>query len=228
MFFYFCSLIVADPPGTGEKQIEKIYEYIHDGGAFLARMALEHPNEFLTAISTAIIATFTVVLAISTVKLWRAGERHSERELRAYVGILMNPSTVIHVNVGQRSKAQITVKNFDQTPAYDVLVNTNIVPAIFPLTGKLPELDRSPTGSRTILHPGEEAYSDGQAETPIDDTEFRRLHTEHETRRLYFYGEISYRDVFRKLHTTYFRLHTTGGAATMQRFNYSYDGNEAD
>src|SRR5436309_8990733 len=42
-------------------------------------------TDIINCISTGVIAIFTVVLAAYTVRLWSSGERHAERELRAYV-----------------------------------------------------------------------------------------------------------------------------------------------
>jgi hypothetical protein len=116
MFYYLCSLIVADPSGIWEKQIDKIGDYISHGGAFLSRMAADHPNEFLTAISTAVIAAFTTVLAIFTIRLWRAGERHSERELRAYISIERSARSGPH---RAAPRFDVGFQNRGQTPAYN-------------------------------------------------------------------------------------------------------------
>jgi hypothetical protein len=228
MIFYFGSLLVADQPSKGEQQIEQIGEYVHHGVDFLIRMAAEHPNEALTALSTTIIAAFTIVLARSTTKLWRAGELHSERQLRAYVGIVLTRlgrEPLVQLITDQRPSADIIVKNFGQSPAYDVSISVNIAPGDYPLTSTLPEL--IPKGSRGILHPGEEIHIVGHGEHPLGE-EAGRLQTEHKTRRLYFYGQISYRDIFRKHHTTRFRLHTASQGATVQRFEHSDDDNDAD
>src|SRR5437868_9091936 len=45
----------------------------------------ERNDKAVVAISTVIIAAFTAALFAATFLLWFAGERHSERELRAYV-----------------------------------------------------------------------------------------------------------------------------------------------
>jgi hypothetical protein len=107
-------------------------------------MAVDHPNEFITAVSTSIIALFTFVLAISTIKLWRAGERHSERELRAYVGTAFARETLVQLIIDQPPSAKIIIKNFGQSPAYDVSISVKIAPGDYPLTIFLPEPDSMP------------------------------------------------------------------------------------
>jgi hypothetical protein len=188
-------------------------------------------------ITDAYVALFTGTLTFVTVGLIGVGyftlrqmRVTEKRELRAYVGIILSPESVIQIIPNQRPRAGIMIKNFGQTPGYDVVVNTNIAPDAFPLNGNtLPDLDRTETGSRMVIHPGEELHSDGISQEPINQAEFVRLQMEQETRRVYFYGEITYSDVFRKQHTTRFRLHTPSGApGGHQRFQYSYDGNDAD
>jgi hypothetical protein len=46
---------------------------------------VEQKDKFVVALSTIVMATFTIALFIATLLLWIGGERHSERELRAYV-----------------------------------------------------------------------------------------------------------------------------------------------
>ena len=48
---------------------------------------VETNDKFVNAISTAVIAAFTLALFVATTALWIAGERHSERELRAYIAL---------------------------------------------------------------------------------------------------------------------------------------------
>src|ERR1043166_2332135 len=84
-------LIEAEASEWGQ-HVQKAYEYIGKALSFIGHMATEHPNEFVTAVSTTVVAIFTFVLARSTTKLWTAtketlrhAERTAERELRAYL-----------------------------------------------------------------------------------------------------------------------------------------------
>src|SRR5665213_4277369 len=76
-------------------------------------LALEF-GEFLDAHNGAVIAVFTAILTVATILLWNAGERHSERELRAYVGL------VRHSINAERHEFVIVTKNDGQTPARGV------------------------------------------------------------------------------------------------------------
>jgi hypothetical protein len=63
--------IIADPPGVAEQKIESIKQYGAKGAAFIWNLLLAHPNEFITAVATCVIAAFTVILAKSTTRLWQ-------------------------------------------------------------------------------------------------------------------------------------------------------------
>jgi hypothetical protein len=67
---FFIAPIMADTPNRVEQQIQKIQEYIQSVGGLIREMAVSHPNEFVTAAATCIIALFTAVLAIATIRLW--------------------------------------------------------------------------------------------------------------------------------------------------------------
>ncbi len=78
-------------------------------------------NAEIVTISTAVMALFTVALFISTHCLWKSGEIHSERELRAYV--LITRGSIHHFEINRRMIAKIEIQNTGQTPAYDVDAN---------------------------------------------------------------------------------------------------------
>ena len=74
MFIYVPSIvpqIVADPPSNAEKQIEQASQYIHRVGHSVLVWVADHPGEAITVLSTAVIAWFSIVLARSTVRLWK-------------------------------------------------------------------------------------------------------------------------------------------------------------
>ncbi len=115
----------ADAPTDAEKQ--KCHDAIEKG----RRKSEECKNlwEKTTADPAVFfnfwIAVFTAGLTVSTVLLWRAGERQlalakssSERQLRAYVYIEKTP---IKVDLEIWS-VTFNVKNFGQTPAHNVVV----------------------------------------------------------------------------------------------------------
>src|SRR5882724_1320302 len=71
-------------------------------------------NAEIVTISTAVMALFTVALFISMHCLWKSGEIHSERELRAYV--LITRGSIHHFEINRRMIAKIKIQNTGQTP----------------------------------------------------------------------------------------------------------------
>jgi hypothetical protein len=70
--FWSASAIVADPPDTVEQQVRQMGEYFRGLGDFIGETATNHPNEFVVAIATIFVASFTAVLAIATIRLWNS------------------------------------------------------------------------------------------------------------------------------------------------------------
>src|SRR5882757_9606070 len=86
------SRFVRGISGNGYEYIENAKHYVSDATAFAGHLIAEHPNEFITAVATCVVAWFTFVLARSTTRLWESGERQiklsretAERQLRAFV-----------------------------------------------------------------------------------------------------------------------------------------------
>src|SRR6266478_1196961 len=102
--------------GTGKKENEQSYKQ-----SLIDRMfeSVREHNAEVVAISTAIIALFTVVLAAFTLLLWFGGERHSERELRAYVSITPGKAR-INKDTAQLRGVQCVFKNHGKTPAFKI------------------------------------------------------------------------------------------------------------
>src|SRR5437588_11887098 len=71
MLLYSVSDIVADIPDAAERGIQQIAEYLRPAIAFLGKMAGEHPNEFIIALSAIATAIFTCVLALRTSGLFK-------------------------------------------------------------------------------------------------------------------------------------------------------------
>jgi hypothetical protein len=59
------SAIVANEPDSVEQHVRQMGEYLRRFGSFIAHAAVDHPNEFVIALATA-------VLAIATISLWNS------------------------------------------------------------------------------------------------------------------------------------------------------------
>jgi hypothetical protein len=180
----------------------------------------------------AIIALFTVVLAISTILLWGAtrnlmisAESTSKRQLRAYLGIDAGAATIR----GEQVEFWVNVRNRGQTPAYDV--------ARFP---RADIIDPQGTGDvsfptppredgRWMIVPG--AYWTPRAWLKLIDVEAARF---DESLGAHFWGRIEYTDTAGDPHWMTFRYQLGGeiagdrGERVGWTLEVTEDGNDAD
>ena len=125
----------------------------------------------------------------------------AERQLRAYVGV--SKSGISKVETGA-PEAVVHIKNFGQTPAYDVQTWIHIWIEEHPLKFMLPVAPASLLKASMILYPGSELMHFMPKEPPVGAENIHLLGTPQGT--IYVYGAISYRDAFNKVRTTKFRL----------------------
>jgi hypothetical protein len=64
--------IVADHPDAVQRQIGQIGRYIKTAMDGLYAWLAHNPNEFIIALSAAVTAVFTVILAVATIRLWNS------------------------------------------------------------------------------------------------------------------------------------------------------------
>lgn len=189
------------------------------------------------ALSTVIIALFTVVLGIGTCFLVLDGRRHSRHDLRAYVfGDSAWFFDLGHPQGKRRIKAKegivgctIVIKNSGKTPAYN-LVHWGavslcspeeqeivlVVPAL-DLTQNVNTLPPGGFNSKTIFFPGKVA--------PKEIAEVTAG-----TKLLYLYGRIEYDDIFGRRRFTNYRLSFGYSWPPYPgvSLNYSQRGNTSD
>ncbi len=173
-----------------------------------------------------VVTVGLIVVGFLTVDRMRITE---QRELRAYVGIVITPETVVNINVGMKPTCPLIIKNHGQTPAHGLESAAGIVIREYPLVSPLP----SPwgfsdgEGSKSALHPDQQFEFWVIAEQAITPADMQALQT-GDTVRAYLFGEVKYLDVFgRDRHTTY-KLVTTGRRAGHSSFVFCKEGNEAD
>jgi hypothetical protein len=155
MFIYVPSIvpqIVADPPSNAEKQIEQVSQYIHHAGHSFLIWVADHPGEAITALSTAVIAWFSIVLARSTVRLWKttrsaAAEHASDMKASIAAVSEANKISLSNLHAIQRpwiteesspvsdlkwgpAGAEITIstriKNLGMSPAGDISIDVRV------------------------------------------------------------------------------------------------------
>jgi hypothetical protein len=141
---------IATPSGD-ERQDANQYKGAHRN-AFLAWCkTYEGAINLLGGVA---VALFTAILTIYTIKLWKSGEEHSERELRAYITI---PDVFVkYVGTLQPIQAVFEIKNSGQTPAYDLRIFPFMSVDNFP-SPNVPSSKHYPTQTTSALGPGEKS-----------------------------------------------------------------------
>jgi hypothetical protein len=195
---------------------------------------IETNNKIINLLSAVFVAIFTVVLAVSTILLWIAGERQrslsedtAQRQLRAYM--VADMSSVTRWKQGQTAEAETIMKNTGLTPAYDIEGWSAIMYDKYPLPYKFPiSVPLETTLAQSVLGSGGVVRLKAPTKTVVPTLE---TNTEFEagTMALYFWGKVTYRDAFGKERFTNFRFYMTRPTESGELFQpLSKEGNEAN
>ena len=204
-----------------------IYEFSVALGGFV-----EIHGNGITAFATLAIALFTWTLWRSSEKMWTAtqdalrhAEETAERQLRAYVHVARGG---IKFDSPETSEWHLEIKNFGQTPAYNVRQWTHIWITAWPLQETLPAPPADFQTAKSILAPGGLEIMVWIKSPPIPTKSLPLIGTRSGT--IYIYGEIRYVDAFQKERFTKYRLiyggprdHGSGAGSLMP----DHDGNDA-
>jgi hypothetical protein len=154
------------------------------------------------------VAMFTLVLALSTVGLWIAtlalyvaGNRHSERQLRAYV--LVKGAQLRKFGTAELPEAVVVIRNFGQTPAYAVDSFVGIAAHNYPLTIKISAPEDLKTVESILAPGGEHIFRVPTLRTLAADEVGAIISGEA---AIYVVGKIAYIDAFKKARITNFLL----------------------
>ncbi len=181
------------------------------GGWRYYKKKIEDNEKFITATSTLFIAGFTIALAFATFFLWLAtrnlvedAKETSEKQLRAYIGIQSNETTVYPFELGGFAFiAHAELRNFGQTPAYDLTVQANAVidvPDAIPFNNAQSQAQTAAGASIAFRDAGVHV----NVGWPISEEDKTAIYTRK--KNVFFWGTVRYRDVFDKRHYFTFRL----------------------
>jgi hypothetical protein len=162
----------------------------------------------------AVVAGFTIVLAISTIglwlatnRLWEAGERQlshlsntAERQLRAYIAV--SEVKILYADGEWQPNIRVTYQNYGQTPAYEV---ENGIGYFFQIAGTPSFKDLRQKDTRTMYL----APSQDRTTSAIVTQAQWNLFKDAVARKgvaFFVYGEIHYTDVFGEPRWTRYRL----------------------
>lgn len=167
-----------------------------------------HNDKAIVALSTVVIATFTLALFGATFLLWWAGERHSERELRAYL-FLKDITLSNFGSTTERVEATISFRNCGATPAHSVNIRAAIDLVGLPRTDfSYPATGPSHIRSQSSIGPDVEVDAFRRLLRPVNQGEYNAVLSGKVG--LFVFGEASYMDAFGKKRYTRFRYVQTG------------------
>jgi hypothetical protein len=139
-------------------------------------------------------AIFTGVLAIIAMVQVYDTRKSSERQLRAY--LMVEKARIEDVEVGKTPRAVVTLKNFGQTPAYEVQQWANIGYDFFPPKNTFPMEDTDAPCPATQMGPGGTFIARPKINNspPLNETVIAAL--KEGTFAIYVIGKVKYRDTF--------------------------------
>jgi hypothetical protein len=185
------------------------------------RMAIKHGfirqgnfihdfREEIVAVGTLFIAAFTVILAFATGFLYFAtrdlvtgADDTAEKQLRAYIGTYSMETTFYpYQGGGYVFIAHVELRNFGQTPAYDLLIEANAaidVPDADPF--ELKNTHQKAAG-RNIAFRDAGVHVNVSWQIPEADV----VAVRDREKNVFCWGTVRYRDAFDKHHYFTFRL----------------------
>jgi hypothetical protein len=159
--------------------------------------ALNDYGSALTAVATALLAVITGWLVLVA----RDQSNTTRAQLRAYV--LVSGAGIMDINNRVGRKAQITIRNFGQTPAHDLKFWAAVGLHEFPLQRALSQPPHELRMGADVLAPGRDSTMVIPVESANDGQEncLRRGQA-----AIYVFGHLAYIDAFNIERQTDFRL----------------------
>lgn len=160
-----------------------------------------------------------IILGVQTFVLYKTFT-NSQMQLRAYVFI--EGVELKNISAGSPLDVKIRIRNYGSTPAYELTQHVNMAFGPVFVGGHIPATSGEP--SRTNL--AHNNYLD-MFPTHEELTAEQLTDLQNGTTKLWVYGELHYRDIFKKPHTTTFRLVLVGeNGAIRHGLGYCQEGNE--
>jgi hypothetical protein len=153
-------------------------------------------NGLATGDKIATIATLVGFLQfVALVATFALMRRSARQQLRAYISGL--PDWITSFDETHPPRASYTMRNLGQTPAYKVVHRSEIAALPFPLPVgfRLPPVNGT-IAPATVLFPNVPLIGNSTKAAPFTADELAGIR--NRSMRPYIFGEIRYRDVFRK------------------------------
>jgi hypothetical protein len=199
-------------------------------------------------ITDVVVAALTLFLAIFTGLLVWVGnkqEKTTRRQMRAFVYVHgMSIYNVAHplnplpaykptgaeiMSPTEGPLVSLNIRNSGSTPAFRVIHWGQIHLGEFPLKSGLPEIRKSEKAPHSAIPPDGQNTKMVKIQRPLTAEEIAGLR--NGTVAIWVYGEISYRDAFRRKRTSKYRLFhnaQTGTLGVSTEMTWAEGGNEAN
>lgn len=176
-------------------------------------------NAGITAIATVLLMVITGGLAIVGFMQIMT----SRAELRAYVYI--DEAHVDHISTGAVPEAQIKIRNFGRTPAYQFTQGAVMGIQAYPLTDDPPTAKDDAAPAQT-LPPTAYVFSSAKLKKPLKDDEMRGL--KEGKLAIFVVGEIGYTDCFGRQRFTNYCVFSGGGVTKLGDVASYKEGNKSN
>lgn len=222
---------------TPQKELSAPYTVIESKRVEQESTAATNKNEnkkeceFINRLVSDPMYLLTFFLAVATFGLWRSthllvtgAENTAKRQLRAYVFVSLADGEKLFLDENECLSAPLIVKNYGQTPAYNLKCSVFIGPYKLPL-------------NETLDPP---QYANGSIGCLAQNQVFRqyptllRKFTQTETDGIvsgeygiYVWGYLEYTDIFKSTQKVQFRMASSGGDFARGELAYCNEGNEA-
>jgi hypothetical protein len=178
--------------------------------AACARVTAGENDGAIIAVFTIVLALFTVRLAIATDKLVAGADDTAKRQLRAY--ILVDEANIGNFGPGAKPQVKITLRNFGQTPAYDVRQWSSLGVDHYPPRLDVPKCEWGKEMAKCPIGPNGILFSIPPNNRPLLPDDFTAI--KGGGKAIYVIGGVRYSDAFGKDQATDFSLFFGGIAGT--------------
>lgn len=162
----------------------------------------------------------TGAAAVFTGLTWRTMEGTGRRQLRAYVYV--DEAKFEHFDDAANASVKIIIRNAGQTPAYKLTQISARVTIALDDNSSFPVIpDDGKAGTITVINPGG-AF---KVQMTLDYAEPQLAAIRNHQVNFYLFGVIKYVDVFRRNHTSNFRMRYDRGGG--HHLAFCEDGNDA-
>ncbi len=169
---------------------------------------------------------FSAAVAIGTLLQFSALVviiRTTRRQLRAYVFI--SGAHLENIGIGQIPCAQLTIKNFGQTPAYKMTQWAMVGIGKFPLESHPSTNENEPMPERPLPPQDEIPLQSPKYKEPLNAEMLDEL--SKGMLAIYVAGEVRYRDAFKKKWRTRYLLYSGGSIGLSGKLAAYKEGNDA-